>query len=313
MACDAVAAELGEVVCVDRQCLGEVLREDVLRRLGVRALDLDLHVEAAGPQDRRVDHVLTVGGADHDDVLQALDAVDLAEQLRDDRGLHVGGDAGAAGTEDRVHLVEEHDHRGALGRLLAGPLEDQPDVPLGLADELVQQLGALDVEEVGLGLTRVFAADLGHLLGQRVGNSLGNQRLSATGRAVEQHAFGRTQRVLAVEILVQERQLDRVADLLDLPAQAADVVVGDVGNLFEHQVLDLGLGDALEGVPGLGVDQQRVAGTQPARPGVVVERVGVAVRQILGDQRLGQPHDALFVGVADHQGAVAVGQDLAQS
>ena len=36
----------------------------------------------------------------------------------------------------------------ALARLLAGPLEDQPDVPLGLADVLVEQLGALDVEEV---------------------------------------------------------------------------------------------------------------------------------------------------------------------
>ena len=36
--------------------------------------------------------------------------------------------------------------------LLPGPLEDQPDVPLGLADVLVEQLGALDVEEVRLAL-----------------------------------------------------------------------------------------------------------------------------------------------------------------
>ena len=249
---------------------------------GVRALDLDLHVEAAGPQDRGVDHVLTVGGADHDDVLQALDTVDLAEQLRDDRGLDVRGNPGAAGAEDRVHLVEEHDHRRAFGRLLAGPLEDQPDVPLGLADELVQQLGALDVEEVGLRLAGVVAADLGHLLGQRVGDGLGDQRLTATGRAVEQHTLGRAQRVFAVQVLVQERQLHGVADLLDLPAQPADVVVGDVGDLFQHQVLDLGLGDALEGVTGLGVHQQRVTRAQLARPLVVVERVGVAVGQILG-------------------------------
>ena len=55
---------------------------------------------------------------------------------------------GAAGAEQRVHLVEEHDDRGALAGLLAGPLEHQPDVPLGLADVLVEQLGALDVEEV---------------------------------------------------------------------------------------------------------------------------------------------------------------------
>ena len=108
---------------------------------------------------------------------------------------------------------------------------------------------------------------------------------------------------------MQERQLDGVADLLDLPAQAADVVVADVGHLFEHQVLDLGLGDALEGVAGLGVDQQRVAGPQLARTQIVVDVVVVAVRQILGGhQRLGQPHDALLVGVADHERAVAVGR-----
>jgi hypothetical protein len=57
---------------------------------------------------------------------------------------------GAAGAEERVHLVEEHDDGRALAGLLPGPLEDQPDVALGLADVLVEQLGALDVEEVGL-------------------------------------------------------------------------------------------------------------------------------------------------------------------
>ena len=40
----------------------------------------------------------------------------------------------------------------ALLRLLPGPLEDQPDLPLGLAHVLVEQLGALDVEEVAAGV-----------------------------------------------------------------------------------------------------------------------------------------------------------------
>lgn len=44
------------------------------------------------------------------------------------------------------------------------------------------------------------------------------------------------------QVLVEERQLDGVTDLLDLPAEAADVVVVDVGNLFEDEILDLGLG-----------------------------------------------------------------------
>ena len=187
---------------MQRQGRRQVLGEDVARRLGVGPLDLDLHVEAAGPQDRRVDHVLAVGGADHDDVLEALDAVDLAEQLRDDGVLDVGGDAGAAGAEQRVHLVEEHDDRRALAGLLARALEHQPDVPLGLADVLVEQLGALDVEEVRLAL---LAGLVGDLLGQRVGDRLGDQRLAAAGRAVEQHALRRLELVLLEQLGVQVR------------------------------------------------------------------------------------------------------------
>ncbi len=112
---------------------------------------------------------------------------------------------------------------------------------------------------------------------------------------------------------MQERQLHGVADLLDLAGQATDVLVADVWHLFQHQVFDLSLGDALEGVARLGVDQQRVARTQLAGLGVVVEGVRNAVRQVLGDQRLGKPNDAFLVGVADDQCPVTVGQDLAQS
>jgi len=48
-----------------------------------------------------VDHVLAVGGADDDDVLQALHPVDLRQQLRHDRVLHVGGTP-----EPRVRKIE---------------------------------------------------------------------------------------------------------------------------------------------------------------------------------------------------------------
>src|SRR3712207_7569767 len=41
----AAAGVLGQVVRVDRQLGGQVLAEDVARRLGVRPLDLDLHVQ----------------------------------------------------------------------------------------------------------------------------------------------------------------------------------------------------------------------------------------------------------------------------
>ena len=191
------------------------------RRLLVGPLDLDLHVEAARAQDGRVDQVLAVGGADHDDVLQGLDPVDLGQQLRDDGRLHVGADAGAPGAEQRVHLVEEDDDGDALLGLLPGPLEDQADLALGLAHVLVEQLGALDVEEVAAGLG--VAAELGHLLGQRVGHGLGDERLAAARGAVEEDALGRRQLVLGEQVLVDEGQLDGVGDLLDLVVQAADV------------------------------------------------------------------------------------------
>src|SRR6266702_298219 len=184
------AAVLGDVVRVQRQAGDHVLGEDVPGSLGVRPFDLYLHVQAARAQDGRVDHVLAVGGADDNDVFQALYAVDLAEQLRHDRVLDVAGYAGAPGTEDRVHLVEEHDHRHALAGLLPGPLEHQPDVPLSLPHVLVKQLRALDVEEEALAflgrlagilavrllrLLRQLGGPPGDLLGEGVRDGLGDQ------------------------------------------------------------------------------------------------------------------------------------------
>ena len=59
---------------------------------------------------------------------------------------------------------------------------------------------------------------------------------------------------------MQERQFDCVTDLLDLTSQTADIAVVDVGNLLEDEILHLGLGNALERVAGLGIDQQRITG-----------------------------------------------------
>ena len=43
---------------------------------------------------------------------------------------------------------KKHDDWPALLALLSSSLEDQPDLTLGLTHVLVEQLGALDVEEV---------------------------------------------------------------------------------------------------------------------------------------------------------------------
>ena len=233
--------------------------EDVAGRGLVGALDLDLHVEPARPQDGGVDQVLPVAGADHDDVPQALDAVDLGEQLRDDRGLDVRADAGAARAEQGVHLVEEHHDRHVLVGLLLGLHEDLADLALGLADVLVEELGALDVEEVALDL---LAALLGDLLGEVVGDGLGDHGLAAAGRPVEQHALGRRELVLLVVVRVEVRQLHRVLDGLDLRAEPADLLVADVRHFLEREVFDLALRQLLEQVARLRIHQEVVAGLQ---------------------------------------------------
>ena len=205
--------------------------------------------------------------------------------------LDVGGDAGAAGAEQRVHLVEEHDDRVALFALLARALEDQADLALGLADVLVEELGALDVEEVRAG--RRVAGLLGDALGERVRDRLGDERLAATRRAVQQDALRRLELVLLEEVAVEVRELDRVLDHLDLLVEAADVVVGDVGDLFEHELLDLGPGQLLEQQARAALHQQVVAGVQ-----------------LLAEQALGELAHALLVGAADDERARAVFEEL---
>ena len=71
--------------------------------------------------------------------------------------------------------------------------------------------------------------------------------------------------MLEEQVGVQVRQLDRVVDLLDLVVEATDVGVGDVGHLFEDELLDLGARDALDEQAGASVHEQVLAGAQLAR------------------------------------------------
>ena len=59
---------------------------------------------------------------------------------------------------------------------------------------------------------------------------------------------------------MHERQLDGIGDLLDLIVEAADVLVGNVGNLFEHEFFDIGTGKPFEHDASAGLDQDTVAG-----------------------------------------------------
>ena len=82
--------------------------------------------------------------------------------------------------------------------------------------------------------------------------------------------FGRGQGVLVEQLAVQVRQLDGVGDGLDLAVEAADVVVGDVGDLFEHELFDLLARQLLDEEPGAQVHEHRVARAHLH----VAERVG---------------------------------------
>ena len=101
--------------------------------------------------------------------------------------------------------------------------------------------------------------------------------------------------MLGEQVGVEERQLHRVGDLLDLPVEAAHVGVGDVGHLLEDQLLDLGPGQALEQQSGPGVHAQRVTRAQ----GLALEAGG----------QLAHP---LVVGPAHHDGAGPAVDDLLQ-
>lgn len=126
---------------MDRQVGGEVTGQDVHATLVSGALDANLHVEAARTQNRWINHVLAVGGADDDDIVQLFDAVDLRKKLRYHGGLDIRGDARAAGAEERFHFIEEDDDGDAVGGTVAGAGEDLADLALGLAHVLIEKQG----------------------------------------------------------------------------------------------------------------------------------------------------------------------------
>ena len=97
------------------------------------------------------------------------------------------------------------------------------------------------------------------MLGERVRHRLGDERLAAPRRPVQQHALRRVQVVVAVQVGVEERQLHRVADLADLGLEPADVVEGDVRDFLQGQLGKISLFHHLHRYPGLQVSQHGVA------------------------------------------------------
>ena len=128
----------------------DVDAQDLLAAADVGLVDEHLPIEAAGAEQRRVEHLGTVGRAHDDDALAAVEAVHLGEQLVERLlallvAAHRRLDADLA---ERIELVDEDD----AGRLDFRLREEIAHARGADADEHLDELGAAQAEERHLGL-----------------------------------------------------------------------------------------------------------------------------------------------------------------
>ena len=183
--------------------------EDLLAAADVGPIDQHVAVEAAGPQQGRVERFGPVGGRHHDHAAVGAEAVHL-DQQGVERLLALvvpADDARAAGLAQGVQLVDEDD----AGRLGLGLLEHVADAGRADADEHLDEVGAGEAEE-------------GHA--RLAGNRLGQQRLARARRPDQQHALGDP----AAEDLVffrRAEEFDHLAEFVDRLVDAGHVVERD--------------------------------------------------------------------------------------
>ena len=191
--------------------------EDLLAPQDVGVGHYHLAVEAAGPQQRRIEHVRTVGGGDEDDALVRLEAVHLHQQLvqRLLAFVMAAAQAGAAVPSDGIDLVDEDDARRITLRLL----EHVAHARGADAHEHLDEIRAGDGEERHVSLA---------------GDSARQQRLAGAGGTDEQAAL----RDLAAQALEFLRILEELDDLLQLLLglfDAGDIGEGDPPLVLLHQ------------------------------------------------------------------------------
>ena len=185
--------------------------EDALAALHVGTVDDDAAVEAAGAQQRRIEHVGTIGRGDEDDAFVRLEAVHLDEQLIERLLAFVvtAAEAGAAMAADRVDLVDEDD----AGRVLLALLEQVADARRADADEHLDEVRAADGEERNV---------------RFAGDRAGQERLAGSRRPHQQDAL----RNAAAELLELLRLAQEVDDLLQLVLRLVDA-----GDVLERDLL----------------------------------------------------------------------------
>ena len=195
--------------------LAHVHLEDLLAPEHVRVRHHHLAVEAARPEQGRVQHVRPVGGRDQDHALVGLEAVHLHEELVEGLLALVvaAAEACAPVPADRVDLVDEDQ----AGRVLLALLEHVAHPARADAHEHLDEIGARDREERHVGFARDGASQQG---------------LAGAGRADQQDAL-RDLAAEALELLGVAQVLDDLLKLLLGFVDAGDVVEG-------HAALALG-------------------------------------------------------------------------
>mmetsp|Transcript_6056 Transcript_6056/g.18332 ORF Transcript_6056/g.18332 Transcript_6056/m.18332 type:complete len:476 (-) Transcript_6056:96-1523(-) len=190
----------------------------------VRQRELNLAVQPAGPEQRRVEGVRPVGGHNHLDVHGLIEPVHLVQQLHQDSldlpvcaSLRVKPCRG-----DGVDLVDEDDRGG----ILLGKPEDVPHHSGPLPEILLYKFGSHDPNE---------------RRGSLVGDSLCQHGLPSPWGAVEQNSSWRVDANLPVQVVVRQRKLHGLSDLLLLDVVASDIRVRHVRLLGVRQQRDGGV------------------------------------------------------------------------
>ncbi len=191
--------------------------EDLLAADDVRVRHDDLAVETARTQQRRIEHVRTVGRGDEDDALVGLEAVHLDQQLvqRLLALVIAAAEAGAAMAADRVDFVDEDD----AGRVLLGLLEHVAHAARADADEHFDEVGTRNREERHVGLA---------------GDGARQQRLAGARRADEQHA-ARDLAAEPLELLRVAQEFDDFLEILLGLVDAGDVVKRDAADALRSE------------------------------------------------------------------------------
>ena len=212
----AAGDDVGLDVGRDRH-LAHMHQEDLLAAADVGQGHHHLAVEAAGAEQRRIEHVGAVGGGDDDNAGRALEAVHLDQELVQGLLAFVvaAAQACAALAPDGVDLVDEDDARGVL----LGLLEHVADARGADADEHFDEVRTGDGEERHLG----FAGD-----------GLGEQRLAGARAADHQHTAGNAPAEL-LELGRIAEELDQFGDVFLGLIAAGDIGEGDAVGRFVHQ------------------------------------------------------------------------------